>query len=158
MGRNMTTGVIDKSRLIFPGLAGLYETLSPASYSFMRFATGAVLVPHGVQKIMLGSAVNLAPFIDKQLGVPAPLMWAYIAVFAESACAICLAIGLFTRLAALIILIEMIVIIFFFQWQYGYFWTVKGYEYALLWALLCFAILFRGGGRYSIDRLLGKEF
>ena len=73
----MTTGIIDKKRLIFPGLAGLYETFSPASYSFMRFATGAVLVPHGVQKIILGSAVNLAPFIDKQMGLPNPLMWAY---------------------------------------------------------------------------------
>jgi hypothetical protein len=52
-------------RLIFPGLAGLYETFSPASYSFMRFATGAVLIPHGIQKIMLGSAANLAVVIDK---------------------------------------------------------------------------------------------
>ena len=154
----MTTGIIDKKRLIFPGLAGLYETFSPASYSFMRFATGVVLLPHGIQKIMLGSAVNLAPFIDKQTGLPNPLMWAYFAIFAESMCALCLVIGLFTRLAALIILIEMVVIVFYFQWQFGYFWTVKGYEYALLWALLCFAILFRGGGRYSVDRLLGKEF
>ena len=70
----MTTGLVDKKRLIFPGLAGLYETFSPASYSFMRFATGAVLVPHGIQKIMLGSAVNLAPYIDKQMGVPYPLI------------------------------------------------------------------------------------
>lgn len=154
----MTTGIIDKRRLIFPGLAGLYETFSPASYSFMRFATGAVLIPHGIQKIMLGSAVNLAPYIDKQLGVPYPLLWAYLAVFAESVAAVCLAIGLFTRLAALIIWIEMGVIIVFFQWHFGYFWTNKGYEYALLWWLLCLAIFFRGGGRYSVDRLLGKEF
>jgi putative oxidoreductase len=153
----MTTGIIDKKRLIFPGLAGLYEIFSPASYSFMRFATGAVLIPHGIQKIMLGSAVNLAPYIDKQMGVPYPLMWAYFAVFAESVAAICLAIGLFTRLAALIIWIEMGVIIVFFQWQFGYFWTVKGYEYALLWWLLCLAIFFRGGGRYSIDHALGWE-
>ena len=109
----MTTGIIDKKRLIIPGLAGLYETFSPASYSFTRFATGAVLVPHGIQKIMLGSVVNLAPYIDKNLGVPNPLMWAYFAIFAKS---------------------------------------------ALLWSLLCFAILFRGRGRYSVDRLLGKEF
>jgi putative oxidoreductase len=154
----MTTGIVDKKRLIFPGLAGLYEALSPASYSFMRFATGAVLVPHGIQKIMLGSAVNLAPYIEKQTGLPHPLMWAYFAVFAESVAAICLAIGLLTRLAALIILIEMGTIVFYFQWQFGYFWTAKGYEYALLWSLLCLAILFRGGGRYSVDRLLGKEF
>jgi putative oxidoreductase len=151
----MTSGMIDKSRLYFPGLAGLYETFSPASYSFMRFATGAVLVPHGIQKIMLG--VNLVPYIDKQLGVPLPTLWAYLAIFAESAAAICLAIGLFTRLAALMIWIEMGVIIVFFQWQFGYFWTNKGYEYALLWWLLCLAIFFRGGGRYSVDRMLGKE-
>jgi len=40
----------------------------------------------------------------------------------------------------------------------GYFWTARGYEYALLWCLLSIGIFFRGGGRYSVDRLLGKEF
>jgi len=65
---------------------------------------------------------------------------------------------LFTRLAALTIWIEMGVIIVFFQWQFGYFWTAKGYEYALLWWLICLAIFFRGGGRYAVDRLIGKEF
>ena len=54
--------------------------------------------------------------------------------------------------------IEMLVIVFLFQWQFGYFWTVRGYEFALLWALLCIAIFFKGGGRYSIDRIIGKEF
>jgi len=54
--------------------------------------------------------------------------------------------------------IEMAVIIFVFQWQFGYFWTNHGYEYALLWLLLCTAIFFRGGGRYSLDHLIGKEF
>ena len=49
------------------------------------------------------------------------------------------------------------VIIFLFQWQYGYFWTNRGYEYALLWLLLCTAIFFRGGGRYSVDHMIGKE-
>jgi hypothetical protein len=29
---------------------------------------------------------------------------------------------------------------------------------ALPWSLRCLAILLRGGGRYSIDRLPGKEF
>ena len=52
----------------------------------------------------------------------------------------------------------MVVIITNFNWQYGYFWTNKGIEYALLWLALCTAIFFRGGGRYSLDRLIGKEF
>jgi putative oxidoreductase len=72
--------------------------------------------------------------------------------------AACLAIGLFTRIAAAMIGIEMLVIVFLFQWQFGYFGTARGYEYALLWLLLCIAIFLKGGGRYSIDRLIGKEF
>ena len=35
---------------------------------------------------------------------------------------------------------------------------VCGIEYALLWWLLCLAIFFRGGGRYSVDYYIGKEF
>jgi len=154
----MTAGNIDRTRLIFPGLAGFYEAFSPLSYSFMRFAAGAVLVPHGIQKIWLGSAERLAPVIEKQMGVSHPLAWAYMAVFAESVVAICLAIGLFTRLSAFILWVYMGIIIVFFQWQFGYFWTVRGYEYALLWWLMFLAIFFRGGGRYSVDRLLGREF
>ena len=157
-GMPVTQGTVDRSRLIFPGLAGLYETFSPASYSFMRFAAGAVLLPHGIQKLMNFSWNTLAPYIDKVMGVPYPMGWAYLAVFAESVCAFCLMIGLFTRLAALILLIYMSIIIVWFQWHFGYFWTNKGYEYALLWWLLFLAIFFRGGGRYSVDRLIGKEF
>ena len=78
--------------------------------------------------------------------------------FTESVGAICLAIGLFTRIAAAMVGIQMLVIVFVFQWQYGYFWTNRGYEFALMWALLCVAIWFRGGGRYSVDHYIGKEF
>ena len=134
----------NEPKLIFPRLAGLYQRFSPFSYAFMRFATGAVLLPHGIQKVLFVPIAKFAPNIATY--------------FAESAAAACLAIGLFTRIAAAIIGIEMLVIIFLFQWQFGYFWTVRGYEYALLWLLLCIAIFFRGGGRYSIDHIIGKEF
>src|SRR5205085_1440946 len=76
----------------------------------------------------------------------------------KSVGAICLAIGLFTRIAAAMVGIQMLVITFLFQWQYGYFWTNRGYEFALMWTLLCVAIWFRGGGRYSVDYYIGKEF
>jgi len=38
-----------------------------------------------------------------------------------------------------------------------HFWTQKGSEYPLLLMLLAIAIFFRGGGKYSIDHLIGKE-
>jgi len=153
----MTDATIDAKRLVFPGLAGLYERLSPYAYDFMRFSTGAVLVPHGVQKILYKSIGTYAVTIG-HAGLPFPTALAAATFFVESVGALCLAIGLFTRLAALLIWIEMTVIITDFQWKFGYFWTDRGYEYALLWWLLCIAIFFRGGGALSVDRLVGKEF
>ena len=91
-------------------------------------------------------------------GFPAPVLLAYLTYFTELVAAACLALGLFTRVAALMIWIEMAVIITKFNWKFGYFWTNRGIEYALLLWLLCTAIFFRGGGRYSLDRLIGKEF
>lgn len=144
-------------KLIFPGLAGFYGRFSPFSYALMRFATGAILVPHGIQKVLNVPIAKFAPNIAAK-GLPFAEALAYLTYFAESAVAVCLAIGLFTRIAAAIVGIEMLVIVFLFQWQFGYFWTVRGYEFALLWALLCIGIFFKGGGRYSVDRLIGKEF
>jgi putative oxidoreductase len=147
----------DETKLFFPALAGLYESCAPYSYPIIRFAAGAILVPHGVQKIMNTPIAKFAPNIAAK-GLPFPETLAYLTYFAESAAAVCLAIGLLTRIAAAMIGIEMIVIVMLFQWQFGYFWTNRGFEFALLWALLCIAIFFKGGGRYSIDRLIGREF
>ena len=91
-------------------------------------------------------------------GIPFAEVLAYLVFFTESVGAICLAIGLFTRIAAAMVGSQMLVIVFVFQWQYGYFWTNRGYEFALMWVLLCVAIWFRGGGRYSVDHYIGKEF
>jgi putative oxidoreductase len=93
----------------------------------------------------------------EQAGLPFPMALAWLTVFSESVAAICVALGLFTRVAALIVFIQMTVIITMFQWKFGYFWTNRGIEYALLWWLLLLAIMMRGGGAYSLDRLLGKE-
>ena len=155
--RGDAVAVHDEPKLIFPGLAGLYRRFSPFSYAFMRFATGAVLLPHGIQKVLNVPIAKFAPNIAAK-GLPFAEGLAYLTYFAESVAAACLAVGLLTRIAAAMIGIEMLVIVVLFQWQFGYFWTARGYEYALLWLLLCVAIFFKGGGRYSIDRMIGKEF
>jgi putative oxidoreductase len=153
----MMTVKIDRDRLVFPALAGVYERLAPLSYALMRIATGAVLLPHGVQKVVFLSIDRYATSIGAK-GLPLPTVLAYLTFFTESVGAACLIVGLFTRVAAAMIAIEMAVIIIYFQWEYGYFWTNRGVEYALLWLLLSLAILFRGGGRFSVDHYLKKEF
>ena len=132
--------------------------LGPYSYAFMRFCTGMVLVPHGVVKFFYGGAAATAHAALGGLGPTMSLAAAYAVGGVELFGGLMLAIGLLTRLAALSIIIEMTVIIFIVLWPHGYFWTKQGYEYALLWGLLALAILMHGGGRFSVDRLLPREF
>jgi putative oxidoreductase len=147
---------IDRDRLLVPSLGSLYEKFAPYSYAFMRFAAGAIMVPHGVQKLVYGTAANTAQGMAAK-GFPMPLQLAYVVGFIELFVAAALAIGLFTRFCAAVLWVEMAVIIIWFVGPNGYFWGRQGYEFALLWLLLFTAILFRGGGRYSVDHYLPKE-
>jgi putative oxidoreductase len=131
-------------KLIFPALAPLYESPAPYSYSFIRFCTGAILFPHGVQKVFSAPLSQYGNSIGSH-GLPFPTALAFLTYLTEFAGTACLALGLFTRLAAAMVGIQMLVIAFVFRWDNEYFWTNKGYEFPLLWALLCLAIFFRGG-------------
>ena len=148
------TDTSSRGRLLVPALAPLYDGVGKYSYAFMRFVAGAILVPHGWAKVSTG-AVPAGTTL--KIGLPFPEAWAWGAAGVEFLGAILLAIGLFTRFAAAAIAVEMAVITFFVLWPNGYFWTKQGYEYSLMWMLLCVGIFFRGGGELSVDRLLGKE-
>ena len=143
-------------RLMLPALSGLYEALAPYSYSFMRFWVGAIMVPHGYVKLFNGGITNTAGVLAKA-GFEPSFAWAYLVSGVEFFAAVFVAIGFLTRPAALLLAIELFVITFVFQWGNGYFWTGRGYEYALLWACLYLAIAVRGGDRLSVDRAIGRE-
>jgi putative oxidoreductase len=145
-----------ESRSVIPGLGRIYDRLAPYSYAFMRFCTGAILAPHGIQKLFFGGLVGNTRVMER-MGLQPPGLWSLLVGFTECFCAIALALGLFTRVAAVFIIGEMAVIAFGIQSKYGYFWTQKGNEFPLLLLLLTIAIFFRGGGRFSLDHLIGKE-
>ena len=44
-----------------------------------------------------------------------------------------------------------------YHWQFGFYWNEVGYEYPLFWSIVCLHFVVRGGGPYSIDRVLGRE-
>jgi uncharacterized membrane protein YphA (DoxX/SURF4 family) len=44
----------------------------------------------------------------------------------------------------------------FERWRVGrYFWNQLGLEYTLMWTIAAFYFLVHGGGRISLDRLIG---
>ena len=63
---------------------------------------------------------------------------------------------MFTRFWAAAAAIEMLIITCIY-WNTGFAWLQRGYEYTLLWGLVCFAVALRGGGPYSLDRKIGMQ-
>jgi putative oxidoreductase len=85
------------------------------------------------------------------------LFWAYVIMILETAGAILIVIGLFTRPVALLLFIEFLVIVFKAHLPAGWSPAAGGAEYVSMWCLILLAILLRGGGPWSLDRKLGWE-
>jgi putative oxidoreductase len=151
----MTQETIDARRLVVPGLAGIYEALAPYSYTLVRVALGLVLLPHGINKLFFGDALNAAKTMAA-IGLAPPLVWAYFIGLLEAFGGAMLILGLFTRVAAAAFAVEMAVIVFAVLWP-NWWWGQRGMEYCVLMGLVALAVFFRGGGRLALDNLLGKE-
>src|SRR5262245_48676772 len=152
-------GTIDKSRLIWPQLAGLYQIVAPYSYALIRFGAGAVFMYHGYAKLFTCLSPVVAKNVLTRMGFPITEVLAYGLGVLELFGGAALALGLLVRPIAFMFAIEMVFVV---MWHYpkGYMFTSAGggYEFPLLMLLIYVAIFFRGAGRCSLDRVIGKEF
>jgi putative oxidoreductase len=85
------------------------------------------------------------------------MFWGTLIGITEVTAGILLAIGLYTRLAALAIAIFMVNAVYFTSNVGGFFWTKGGSEYSLLILAVAIYFLIRGGGPYSVDHAIGWE-
>ncbi len=147
---------VNRKALYVPAAAPLYEALAPYAYTLIRIALGLILVPHGFAKLFLGDAVPASRnFVN--FGWAYPLAWAYFIGALEFFGGLLLAVGLFTRIIAAAFVIEMAVISFAVLYP-AWSWGKHGMEYALFMGIIALAVFLRGGGPYSLDRLIGREF
>ncbi|QIN83851.1 DoxX family membrane protein [Rubrobacter tropicus] len=136
----------------FAGLAGLAPLV-------VRIIVGTIMAVHGFQKLVGGPA-NFGAFLQ-QLGVPAPTLMAYVVTFVELVGGILLILGLFSRLAALLLTINLTVAILLVKLDVGLIAPADqpgvGYELDLALIAGFLVILFAGPGPISIDRILGLD-
>lgn len=145
------------TRRYIPALGRIWDGLSDFAYPIVRIATGAMLIPHGIPKLFGGAAPGTAQFFTK-MGLEPALPLVYYIGALEFFGGILLILGLLTRLVAIQVVGFMLVAVVVAHWANGFFWTKGGYEYPLLLMILGIVILIRGGGRYSVDSKLGREF
>jgi putative oxidoreductase len=144
-----------QAKLLYPGLAGFYDNVLPIAETFVRIVVGVMFVMHDWGKLSAGPAAVAANLAKS--GLEPAIFWAYVILFFELVGGICLIIGLFTRFFAAALAIEMLVALLLVHLPKGYAVATGGYEYVLLIGAACFFIAIRGGGPYSVDRMIGKE-
>jgi putative oxidoreductase len=114
----------------------------------MRLSLGAVMFGHGYLKVF-GGLHHHAQFVAS-LGLPA---WtAYVSSFTEFFGGLLVLLGLFTRLAAFAICIDLSVAIVKVHLHHGMMGN-GGYELPLALASLAFALIFFGGGPMAFDHI-----
>jgi putative oxidoreductase len=124
------------------------DRLQPLALLVMRLVLGAVMVGHGYHKVF-GGLHHHAQFVAS-LGLPA---WtAYISSFTEFLGGLLLLMGLFTRVTAFAICINLSVAIAKVHFHNGLMGN-GGYEFPLALAALAFALTFFGGGPIALDHI-----
>lgn len=118
-------------------------TINDAGLLILRWvAAGMLIFHHGAVKITHMIHGNFAFGDPIGIGVTASLV---LAAFAEGICSFLAAIGLYTRIASAILVINFIVA-FFASWD----------ERALLYLGIYLAVLLIGAGKYSLDWMRKK--
>ena len=131
----------------------------------IRLTLALVMFPHGAQKLLgwfggFGPAATVGYF-KSGLGVPAALTW--LVILAESLGAVALALGLFGRFMSFGIAATMLGAVLMVHGHNGFFmnWGGKapgeGFEYHLLVMALALAVMIRGSGALSADRVLERS-
>lgn len=145
-----------ETKLMYPGLAPFYRQWSPVAYTIVRIVIGIVMLMHVSVKFKIGAAAVAANIMAKN-GLEPALFFAYAAMFLESVGGACLILGLFTRFFAAALAIEMLLALIFVHGPKGFAVGGGGYEYVLVLGVVLLALALRGGGPYSVDRVIGKE-
>ena len=124
------------------------DRLQPLALLVMRLALGTIIVEHGYHKVF-GGLHHHVQFVTS-LGLPA---WsAYLSAFTEFLGGLLVLIGLFTRIAAIAICIDLSVAILKVHLHNGLMGN-GGYEFPLALATLAFALIFFGGGAIAFDHI-----
>lgn len=143
-------------------LKKLFQTNDDVALLVLRVLLGLVFFPHGMQKLttMFGGYgfEGTMGFFTGQLGIP--VVFAFLAIMAEGLGWMGLITGLLTRVAAFGIAVNMAVAVYMVHLPNGFFMNWygnqkgEGYEFHLLVIAIAIALMIRGGGKWSVDKVI----
>ncbi|WP_207427437.1 DoxX family protein [Pedobacter sp. SYSU D00535] len=137
----------------------LLQTDNSGTTILLRSMVGAVFLSEGLQKFLFADKLGTGRFT--KIGLPAAEFFGPLVGSFEIICGVLILIGLITRLAAIPLIVIMLAAISLTKLKIltdAGFWSML-HESRTDWAMLLGAVflLIKGGGRWSIDKLLWKR-
>ena len=135
-------------------LTGSWKTGHDTGLLILRLVFGLVLIyGHGFEKMSVVLSGQDIQFMDP-IGIGASTSY-YMAAFAEGVCAALLILGLFSRIATLILSINFLVIFIFHAFMIGDGFDVLELRFFYLFSFI--ALTLTGPGKLSLDYLLFRR-
>lgn len=126
----------------------------------IRVSAGTIFAAHGGQKLFGwfgGYGLQGTAGWMETIGLEPGLLMASMAGGAEFFGGLMLITGLLVRPAAFVLAITMLIAIVTVHLQHGLFLSNNGYEFGLALLAISVALVFRGAGSLSADRLLQPQ-
>ena len=118
----------------------------------LRCGLGLVFIYHGYPKLI----GNTERFVESFQAIGLPRYFVYVAGVIESFGGLALALGLFTPVVGIILLLEMAAA----MWKYNFnegIYAVREYELPLILGLASLALAATGAGMFSLDHLIFRK-
>lgn len=128
-------------------------SINSISILILRLILGTVFFAHGAQKVFGafgGRGIESVIGMVTSFGLPIPVVIGWIVALIEFVGGIAIILGLFTRIAAFGICINMSVAVFKVHLPNGFF-APEGVEFPLTLLAIALSIVFSGGGIFSLD-------
>ena len=135
---------------------GAKESLNYLATFLVRLVVGMIFAAHGSQKLFGafgGPGWQATTQMFGQMGFAPGAFWGTLMACTEFFGGLGLIMGLFTRLAALGLVIGMAVAVVKVHWAHGLFAQNGGFEYPLTLLVINIALFIRGAGPWSVDAL-----
>lgn len=137
------------ANMTLPMLGGLQD------YTLLglRWLTGAFLIHEVWDNIV--SAERMQEFIGfmTQFGFRSPEFWAPFSVWAQFLCGVLLILGLFTRWAGIVIVINFVVAVVMVHWAEDF----RGWWPAIVLVFLGAHFAAAGSGRFGLDHVIASR-
>ncbi|HET7289198.1 MAG TPA: DoxX family protein [Thermodesulfobacteriota bacterium] len=142
-------------------VGSIFRTSDDIGAFIARITLGVVMLPHGLQKLLgLFGGAGFSGTVEFFVGSGLPAFIAVLIIISESFGSLGLIFGFLSRLAALGVIIIMLGAIVTVHIKNGFFmnWSGsgpgEGFEFHLLAIGLGLVVLFKGGGAWSVDRVI----